>query len=112
MLALLVASGVAFVPQSAWTRKQLTLNAGPRKAARGAGNRNQKGAFGRPKLVPKVVIGGIQTSKLGLDFIELGHFSTLGNSRARIYLLGGVVTSYTDVKGVEWVANRPDAKAS
>jgi glucose-6-phosphate 1-epimerase len=50
---------------------------------------------------------GMMKNEDGLDFVRL--VSPNGSS-AEIYLYGGVVTSYKDAEGTEFIAVRPDAK--
>ena len=51
---------------------------------------------------------GLQTNDEGLEYVQLVHPDT--GAAAQIYLLGGVVTSYCDGEGTEFIAVRPDAK--
>jgi glucose-6-phosphate 1-epimerase len=51
---------------------------------------------------------GLMTNDGGLEFIKLVHPDSGASSE--IYLLGGVVTSFKDGEGVEYIAVRPDAK--
>lgn len=50
---------------------------------------------------------GLMTNEHGLEFIQLVHSAT--GATAKIYLFGGVVTSYCDGDGTEFIAVRPDA---
>ena len=50
---------------------------------------------------------GLMTGDEGLEYVKLVHPS---GSSAEVYLLGGVVTSYKDADGTEFIAVRPDAK--
>ncbi|KAG7363398.1 aldose 1-epimerase [Nitzschia inconspicua] len=50
---------------------------------------------------------GMMKNEEGLDFVRL--VSPSGAS-AEVYLYGGVVTSYKDAEGTEFIAVRPDAK--
>lgn len=50
---------------------------------------------------------GMMKNADGLDFVRL--VSPSGAS-AEVYLYGGVVTSYKDAEGTEFIAVRPDAK--
>jgi hypothetical protein len=50
---------------------------------------------------------GMMTNDQGLEFVRL--VSPSGAS-AEVYLYGGVVTSYRDAEGTEFIAIRPDAK--
>jgi len=51
--------------------------------------------------------GGLMKNEQGLEYVKLVHPS---GSSSEIYLYGGVVTSYIDAEGVEYIAVRPDAK--
>ena len=51
---------------------------------------------------------GLMTNEEGLEYVKLVHPSTGASSE--VYLYGGVVTSYKDAEGTEFIAVRPDAK--
>lgn len=51
---------------------------------------------------------GLQTNEHGLEYVHLVHPDT--GATSDIYLYGGVVTSYTDGGGLDYIAVRPDAK--
>jgi glucose-6-phosphate 1-epimerase len=55
-----------------------------------------------------VATGGLMTNGEGLEYVKLTHPDTGASSE--IYLLGGVVTSYKDADGTDFIAVRPDAK--
>lgn len=50
---------------------------------------------------------GIMKNDQGLEFVKLVHPN---GASAEVYLYGGVVTSYKDADGTEFIAVRPDAK--
>ena len=50
---------------------------------------------------------GLMTGSDGLEYVKLVHPS---GSSSEVYLYGGVVTSYKDADGTEFIAVRPDAK--
>jgi len=50
---------------------------------------------------------GIMKNEAGLEFVRLQSES---GASAEIYLFGGVVTSFKDAEGTEFIAVRPDAK--
>jgi glucose-6-phosphate 1-epimerase len=50
---------------------------------------------------------GIMKNDEGLEFVRLVSGS---GASAEVYLYGGVVTSYKDAEGTEFIAVRPDAK--
>lgn len=51
---------------------------------------------------------GLMKNEHGLEFVKLVHPDT--GATSEVYLFGGVVTSYVDGEGTEFVAVRPDAK--
>jgi glucose-6-phosphate 1-epimerase len=51
---------------------------------------------------------GLMTNAEGLEYVKLVHPDSGASSE--IYLLGGVVTSFKDGEGTEFIAVRPDAK--
>ena len=51
---------------------------------------------------------GTLTNEEGLEYVKLVHPESGASSE--IYLFGGVVTSFKDADGVEYIAVRPDAK--
>ena len=53
------------------------------------------------------ISAGLMKNDLGLEYVKLVHPS---GSSSEVYLYGGVVTSYIDSQGVEYIAVRPDAK--
>ena len=50
---------------------------------------------------------GLMKNDDGLEFVKLVDPS---GASAEVYLFGGVVTSYKDAEGTEFIAVRPDAK--
>jgi len=50
---------------------------------------------------------GIMKNDQGLEYVKLVHPN---GASAEVYLYGGVVTSYKDADGTEFIAVRPDAK--
>ena len=55
-----------------------------------------------------IVTSGLRTNDAGLEFVKLVHPESGASSE--IYLFGGVVTSFQDGTGTEFIAVRPDAK--
>lgn len=51
---------------------------------------------------------GLMTNEHGLEYVKLVHPDT--GATSEVYLYGGVVTSYVDGEGQEFIAVRPDAK--
>jgi glucose-6-phosphate 1-epimerase len=49
---------------------------------------------------------GLMKNDQGLEYVKLVN----GKASSEVYLYGGVVTSYKDADGVEYIAVRPDAK--
>jgi len=60
------------------------------------------------KSVSVIEKSGLMKNENGLEYIRL--VSESGSSSAEVYLYGGVVTSYKDADGTEFIAVRPDAK--
>jgi hypothetical protein len=54
------------------------------------------------------VASGLMTNDEGLEYVKLVNPES--GASAEVYLLGGVVTSYKDGEGTEFIAVRPDAK--
>jgi len=54
----------------------------------------------------KPASAGLMKNEMGLEYVKLSD----GSSSAEVYLYGGVVTSYKDAEGTEFIAVRPDAK--
>eukprot|EP00977_Amphora_coffeiformis_P021314 scaffold9178_cov176-Amphora_coffeaeformis.AAC.10 len=57
---------------------------------------------------PAAAGAGLMKNDQGLEYVKLVHPDTGASSE--IYLYGGVVTSYVDGDGTEFIAVRPDAK--
>jgi glucose-6-phosphate 1-epimerase len=55
----------------------------------------------------ETVESGLMKNDDGLEFVRLVSKS---GATAEVYLFGGVVTSYKDAEGTEFIAVRPDAK--
>jgi hypothetical protein len=55
-----------------------------------------------------VAASGLMTNDSGLEYVKLVHPDSGASSE--VYLYGGVVTSFKDGSGVEYIAVRPDAK--
>jgi len=51
---------------------------------------------------------GLKKNEHDLEYVKLVHADT--GASAEVYLFGGVVTSYKDGEGTEFIAIRPDAK--
>ena len=68
----------------------------------------KKGWLGAGSAEPDEAAAGMKSNEDGLEFVKLVHPDTGASSE--IYLYGGVVTSYKDAEGTEFIAVRPDAK--
>eukprot|EP00980_Cylindrotheca_fusiformis_P012145 scaffold2936_cov113-Cylindrotheca_fusiformis.AAC.5 len=53
-------------------------------------------------------VAGIMKNDKGLEYVKLVHPES--GASCEVYLFGGVVTSYKDGDGIEFIAVRPDAK--
>lgn len=107
----LAAYGNAFVVQT-----PTQLAAGRESVILGASRRAQKKASRTAWMEARGVSddavaetdgSGLMTNDEGLEFVKLVHPS---GASSEIYLYGGVVTSYKDAEGTEFIAVRPDAK--
>lgn len=57
---------------------------------------------------PASATAGLMTNEEGLEYVKLVDPQTGASSE--VYLYGGVVTSYVDGDGTEFIAVRPDAR--
>ena len=80
-----------------WEKRQQWLES--RGAGTGTGSATAEAATSE---------SGVMKNDDGLEFVRLVHPDTGASSE--IYLYGGVVTSYKDGEGTEFIAVRPDAK--
>lgn len=73
--------------------------------ARGGGGAAGGGAAATSTVTTSAA--GLTKNAEGLEFVKLVHPS---GASSEVYLYGGVVTSYKDADGTEFIAVRPDAK--
>ena len=116
LLATLAASASAFSPV-AFVQPSATID---RTSVVLAGSKNADKIASRSKWAEERGIGvdaadessevaaGLMTNDDGLEYVKLVNPST--GASAEVYLFGGVVTSYVDGDGQEFIAVRPDAK--
>ena len=106
-----VASGFTVQPPSAAGRTSVVLGAS--RAAQKKASRSkwlEARGFGGDAAVadaPAASEAGLMKNDEGLEYVKLVHPN---GSSSEIYLYGGVVTSYKDADGTEFIAVRPDAK--
>lgn len=106
-----VAGSTAFVVQ--------TPNSLPRSTTVVGASRNAKKVASRTKWLEARGISdapveagadaaGLMTNSDGLEYVKLVHPES--GASAEVYLFGGVVTSFKDADGTDFIAVRPDAK--
>jgi hypothetical protein len=66
-----------------------------------------RGLGGAAATTAEGAAAGLMTGNDGLEYVKLVHPS---GASSEVYLYGGVVTSYKDADGTEFIAVRPDAK--
>lgn len=66
-----------------------------------------RGLGGAAATTAEEAAAGLMTGNDGLEYVKLVHPS---GASSEVYLYGGVVTSYKDADGTEFIAVRPDAK--
>jgi glucose-6-phosphate 1-epimerase len=102
----------AFHVQTPMKQSQVVLN-GSRSTQKKATRRAwlEKRGFGEGVATVATVEttkAGLMKNDEGLEFIKLVHPDS--GASAEVYLFGGVVTSYKDSEGTDFIAVRPDAK--
>jgi glucose-6-phosphate 1-epimerase len=99
----------AFHVQAPMKQSQVVLN-GSRAAQKKASQRKwlESRGFGDSVATVETTEVGLMKNDKGLEFIKLVHPDT--GASAEVYPYGGVVTSYKDSEGTEFIAVRPDAK--
>lgn len=115
LLALLVASTSAFTVQtpsrsvSGVTSSTALFDSRRRQKVerRTAWLESRGMASGDAAVAEKVAAAGLMKNDAGLEYVKLVHPS---GASSEVYLYGGVVTSYKDADGTEFIAVRPDAK--
>ena len=115
LLATLAASAsafspVAFVQPSTTIDRSSVVLAGSKKADKIASRSKWAESRGIDAAVAESseVAAGLMTNDDGLEYVKLVNPTT--GASAEVYLYGGVVTSYIDGDGQEFIAVRPDAK--
>ena len=112
LLAASVAGVSAFSvsPAQTFSRTSVAVS-----ASRAAQKKETRGAWAAAKFgteggdeVEAAAAAGLMTNADGLEYVKLVHPETGASSE--IFLLGGVVTSFKDGEGTEFIAVRPDAK--
>ena len=88
------------------SRSSIVLEAS-RKAQKIASRTKWAESRGYDAVAVESVESGLMKNDEGLEFVRLVSDS---GSSAEIYLFGGVVTSFKDSEGTEFIAVRPDAK--
>lgn len=76
-------------------------------ASRGAWAESRGAASGSSEVDAAPSAAGLLTNEHGLEYVKLVSDN---GSTSDVYLYGGVVTSYKDADGTEFIAVRPDAK--
>ena len=105
----LLYSTTAFTFQAPSTPSSLALNAS--RAAKKKISRTkwlEKRGFDDSLATATSEASGMMKNDEGLEFVKLVHPES--GASAEVYLFGGVVTSYKDGEGTEFIAVRPDAK--
>ena len=105
-----VSGSSAFHVQPPMKQSTLVLNASRRAKQRASLTKwlDARGISDSTTATLEKAEAGMMTNDGGLDFIKLVHPDT--GASADVYLYGGVVTSYKDGEGTEFIAVRPDAK--
>lgn len=100
----------AFHVQAPMKQSHLVLHAS--RAAKKRASRTawlEKRGFGDDaSATTEAAESGLMTNSEGLEYVKLVHPDS--GASAEVYLYGGVVTSYKDGEGTEFIAVRPDAK--
>lgn len=97
----------AFAPSKTAARQSVVLDASRRRAKIASVTKwlELRGQADGTDVAEEKV--GLMTNDEGLEYVKLVHPETGASSE--VYLLGGVVTSYKDGEGQEYIAVRPDA---
>jgi hypothetical protein len=121
LLAVVATGTSAFAPQAAFAPRTANTLVNDRSGVVLEASKNKLKIASRTKWVEArgfkdgvaaktaaVAAAGLMTNADGLEYVKLVHPDTGASSE--IYLFGGVVTSYVDADGTEFIAVRPDAK--
>lgn len=76
-------------------------------ASRDAWAKSRGAASDSTEVVDAAPAAGLMKNEHGLEYVKLVSDN---GSTSEVYLYGGVVTSYKDAEGTEFIAVRPDAK--
>lgn len=95
----------AFAPSkftySHWDRTLVSLEGSKAKQKKASRTKWYKA-----RMESETISSGLMTNESGLEYVKL----IKGDCSAEVYLFGGVLTSYKDAEGTEFIAVRPDAK--
>lgn len=108
LVSLLAGSTCAFVVQPAHSSASKTALFDSRKRQKVASRTAWLDGRGGIETTDAGSAAGLMTSSDGLEYVKLVDPDT--GATSDIYLFGGVVTSYKDGDGTEFIAVRPDAK--
>lgn len=108
ILALLAVSASAFTVQTTPSRPDTALfdSRSRQKIAARTAWLEARGVSDTA-VMDEPAAAGLMTNAEGLEYVKLVHPS---GASSEVYLYGGVVTSYQDKDGTEFIAVRPDAK--
>ena len=102
----------AFVVQTPGSVGRTNVVLGASRAAQKKASRTKwleaRGFAGGVAEAVEVAEAGLMTNDEGLEYVKLVNPESGASSE--IYLYGGVVTSFKDGEGTEFIAVRPDAK--
>eukprot|EP00565_Helicotheca_tamesis_P005785 CAMPEP_0185728730 /NCGR_PEP_ID=MMETSP1171-20130828/4092_1 /TAXON_ID=374046 /ORGANISM="Helicotheca tamensis, Strain CCMP826" /LENGTH=346 /DNA_ID=CAMNT_0028397469 /DNA_START=49 /DNA_END=1089 /DNA_ORIENTATION=+ len=103
-------SPLAFAPASISRSSSTALNASKNKQKIASRTKwAESRGFGESTAIAESeATAGLMTNDDGLEYVKLVHPET--GATSEVYLFGGVVTSYVDGDGQEFIAVRPDAK--
>lgn len=112
-LSIVVLSSVGVVASAFSVGPAFTRSAGPTSTALFDSRARQKKESRAEWLAKReggtaTAEAGMMTNENGLEYVKLVHPDSGASSE--IFLYGGVVTSYKDGEGTEFIAVRPDAK--
>ena len=112
LLLLSATSSAAFVAKPAFRSAAVETSStslfGSRQAQKKAARIAKAEKMGTNTAAPVAASNaGLMKGDEGLEFVRLAHPN---GSSSDVYLYGGVVTSYKDAEGTEFIAVRPDAK--
>jgi glucose-6-phosphate 1-epimerase len=100
-------AGFVVKPPSSQFGRNLVVVEGSRNKAKIASRSSWAASRGIEEVASGSIASGLMKNDQSLEYVKL--VSDNGSS-AEVYLYGGVVTSYKDSDGTEFIAVRPDAK--